>query len=726
MSATTTASELNRLHQETQLLVPRFNFILQELSNDIMTISTMPPIPGIRRSLKNGGIDAIDGSSVSLWIERLETIFHSFMTTKPYYTQMRYIGVADNGRELVRVNRVGDKFEDVKGDKLQSKGDEFYFKEALTLEKGQVYFSPVTLNRENGVISEPRQPVIRVLIPLHTVAGEYYGMIVINADYDLLFEGILNNLSADKQLLIVNNDGDYVVYDHHGKESGLKYEGAGQAEKSVMEFIVQSEADEGAEFFDLEIGRYVFNFTKIHYDKFDSSRFLALAYGVSEQDLLQTVTQVRHYTIWLILLVLCVSLLCVAFQMRVVVRPIRRMIEGIRAYGEGRSELKLPLEYNDEIGEMARAFKDLTHQLDQASKAEASTLARLQAIVDNTVDGLITIDEKGIVVHYNKACEDLFGYKANQVIGKNIKMLMPSHFANNHDQYLLNYHKTGEEKIIGSGREVEAQRKDGSIFPIDLSVSKVLQEGDKIYFSGIVRDISVRKKSEEEILRSNQELERFAYIASHDLKEPLRMLSNFTGLLQHEYAKEMDETASQYMSFIMDASKRMQVLVSDLLEYSRIGTADMRLQEFEGQMQLNLVLENFQSTIKDLDAEITYDPLPLIYANPVQFSRLLQNLIGNAMKYQREGVNPIIHIGVKEEEDNWLIAIKDNGIGIKEEYLEQIFVIFKRLHNKNEYTGTGIGLAVCKKIVNNFGGDIWAESEIDKGTTFYFTIPKKK
>lgn len=348
----------------------------------------------------------------------------------------------------------------------------------------------------------------------------------------------------------------------------------------------------------------------------------------------------------------------------------------------------------------------------------------LQSIMDNTVDGLISIDEKGMILTYNKACEHIFGYEAEEAIGQNVKILMPEPYKAEHDGYLADYIRTGKRKIIGIGREVMGRRKDGSVFPIDLSVSEVAVDGHRL-FSGIVRDISERKKAEEEIMRSNEELERFAYIASHDLQEPLRMVSNFTQLLEEEYGPEMDEQAREYMGFIVDASRRMQELVFDLLEYSRLNTDDSGFSEFDSTEQVEAVLRNLGETIREKGAVVQVGAMPHIYGSPLRFSRLIENLVANAIKYAEKGKAPIVSVEAEERKEDWLFKVSDQGIGIKPEYLTQIFIIFKRLHNKQEYGGTGIGLAICKKIVESFGGKIWVESVYGEGSTFFFTVPKK-
>ncbi|MBT5048707.1 MAG: PAS domain S-box protein [Rhodospirillaceae bacterium] len=374
---------------------------------------------------------------------------------------------------------------------------------------------------------------------------------------------------------------------------------------------------------------------------------------------------------------------------------------------------------------LARSNRRAIQFADKMTREYQSKTSWLSNVIEYAVDGLITIDENGLIESFNPACEEIFGYKAKNVMGQNIKILMPEPNHSEQDRYPNNFHDTGEKQITGIGREVQGRKQDGTVFPLELSVSEISIEGRRLY-SGIVRDITERKRAEDEILRSNIELERFAYIASHDLQEPLRMVSTFTDLLREDYSDKLDDQARQYMSFTTDASKRMRALVLDLLEYSRVGAEESGFSEFDGEAQLEAVLENLKEAVDETGAEITIDAMPTIFANPVRFSRLMQNLIGNGIKYRAPDRTTQIHVSAEERENDWLFAVRDNGIGIRQEYFEQIFVIFKRLHNKNEYTGTGIGLAICKKIVANFGGRLWVESDVGKGSVFYFTVPKQR
>jgi light-regulated signal transduction histidine kinase (bacteriophytochrome) len=238
--------------------------------------------------------------------------------------------------------------------------------------------------------------------------------------------------------------------------------------------------------------------------------------------------------------------------------------------------------------------------------------------------------------------------------------------------------------------------------------------------------LAEREKLIKKLVESNGELERFAYVASHDMQEPLRMISNFGRLISEEYGNQLDKEGNEYVHLVTESAVRMQQIVEDLLEYARIDNEGMRLVTIDGTKEVKHVLESLSSIINELGACATYDPLPKLKGNSVQFMRLLQNLVGNALKYHAEGTAPQIHIGAEEQGEHWCFSIRDNGIGIPKEYATQIFEPFKRLHSWSEYQGTGIGLAICKKIVENHGGRIWAASEIGKGSTFYFTWPKIK
>jgi len=254
--------------------------------------------------------------------------------------------------------------------------------------------------------------------------------------------------------------------------------------------------------------------------------------------------------------------------------------------------------------------------------------------------------------------------------------------------------------------------------------------GSLIGYRGVDKDITERKRAEEErerllhdLERSNAELEQFGYIISHDLQEPLRMVASYTQLLEKRYKGSLDADAEEFIAYAVDGSKRMQNMIQSLLSYSRVGTRGKPFEPTECESVFKQALDNLKVTIDESGAGVTHDPLPRVIADETQLIQLFQNLLANAIKFCGEE-QPRIHVSAKQDSNECLFSVGDNGIGINPEYFDRIFVIFQRLHGREEYPGTGIGLSVCKRIVERHGGRIWVESQPGEGSTFHFTIPK--
>jgi len=256
-----------------------------------------------------------------------------------------------------------------------------------------------------------------------------------------------------------------------------------------------------------------------------------------------------------------------------------------------------------------------------------------------------------------------------------------------------------------------------------------LESAEGILVTAAIRNISVRKTAEkhlarmvEELKRSNEELGQFAYVASHDLQEPLRMVASYTQLLSRRYTGKLDSDADEFIAFAVDGANRMQRLIQDLLAYSRVGTKGKQLMHTSSEKALQQALMNLRGAIEDSDALVTYDPLPTVLADEIQLIQLFQNLVGNGIKYQSRGV-PLVHISAtRNAEEKWIFSVQDNGLGIDSQYFDRIFGMFQRLHKREEFAGTGMGLAICKKIVERHGGSISVESQPGLGSTFRFAL----
>ena len=353
----------------------------------------------------------------------------------------------------------------------------------------------------------------------------------------------------------------------------------------------------------------------------------------------------------------------------------------------------------------------------------------LADILENSSEPFaIGYPDGGLGLH-NQAFEQLTGYTTEELHAIDWSTtLTPIEWREMEKQKLDELHRTRQPIRY----EKEYIRKDGSRLPIELLVHIALdtEENPKYYYS-FINDITERKQAEKivestlnELRRSNTELERFAYVSSHDLQEPLRMVTLYSQLLEKRYKDRLDDDADDFIEYIVDNARRMKYLIDDLLEYSRVTSQAKEFENIDLEKVLEDVLSNLSILIIENNVTVTHDSLPTIFADKNQMMQVFQNLITNAIKF-RGKEHPEIDISVQKGEKEWIFAVKDNGIGISPKHQKQIFEVFKRLHNREEYPGTGIGLSIVQKILERHNGLIWVESELGKGSTFYFTMPIK-
>ena len=371
-------------------------------------------------------------------------------------------------------------------------------------------------------------------------------------------------------------------------------------------------------------------------------------------------------------------------------------------------------------------YEDITAQLDTQLRLRESE-ARFRQTFELAASGMCHVID-GRFVRVNKSLCQILGYSERELLGKHVKEV--SH-PEDRDVTDAGRARIRKGEIDSARFEKRYIRADGTVVWCRVSIALVRDVfGMPQYEVAIFDDITDRKQAEEslsaaheELKRSNAELEQFAYVASHDLQEPLRMVASYTQLLGRRYESKLDGDAREFMAYIIDGASRMKQLIEDLLAYSRVGTKGAAFAPVSSESALRRALYNLRAGIEEAGAVVTHDPMPTVAADEVQLGQLFQNLIGNALKFRSSSV-PRIHVGVSEKADEWQFEVRDNGIGIEPQYYPRIFMVFQRLHNKGEYPGTGIGLAICKKVVERHGGRIWVESRPDDGSSFYFTLPK--
>lgn len=422
-------------------------------------------------------------------------------------------------------------------------------------------------------------------------------------------------------------------------------------------------------------------------------------------------------------------------------RP-RMMGQGRDLYGRSKSGEEIPIEVGLTPIQMPdgvyvlSAVIDLTNRkraerelAKKAAEVEA-TERRYRAVVDAAPSPLIMVDGTGAIKLINRAAETLFGYEQDELLGQPVELLTPAGTAKHHVNYREDYFAHPEPRAMGQGRDLYGRRKDGREIPIEVGLTPI-DMPDGLHALSAVVDLTHRKQAErvlaeqaEELSRSNAELEQFAYVASHDLQEPLRMVRSYTELMEHRLGGDLEEKTRKFMAYVVEGAERMQLLINDLLLFSRVGRRELEMTDLDANRLVSHVVNLLSAALTDQPgAKVTWDELPTIRAAESMLVQLLQNLIGNGLKFH--GDEPAhVHVSCAEREGQWCFAVQDNGIGIDPKYAERIFLVFQRLHERHRYPGTGIGLAVAKRIVERHGGKLWFESTPGEGATFFFTLPK--
>jgi PAS domain S-box-containing protein len=430
---------------------------------------------------------------------------------------------------------------------------------------------------------------------------------------------------------------------------------------------------------------------------------------------------------------------------RSITGPIIPLVEGAIKISQGNLDVRVEVKTNDELGVLGIAFNRMAEELQKTMVSRSELLKEVGERrksemelreTNQYLDNLFNYANAPIIVwnpgfkitRFNKAFELLTNYAAVEVIGSDLSLLFPQGSrAESQAKIESTLHGEYWETV-----EIPIQRKDGEIRLVLWNSANIHAEDGVTLQATIAQgmDITERKQAEEElrtamgdVQRSNQELEQFAYVASHDLQEPLRMVSSYTQLLAQRYEDRLDEKAQKYIAYAVDGSIRMQHLINDLLTFSRLNTRPQAPEMIDAHAVLGEAIMNLSKAIEENRALVVNDDLPIVRGDASQLRQVFQNLVANAIKFHGADA-PRVHISARDLDNEWRFAVNDNGIGIDPQYQDKVFLLFQRLHTRQEYPGTGIGLAVCKRIVERHNGRIWFESQPGKGSTFFFTLPK--
>jgi PAS domain S-box-containing protein len=411
---------------------------------------------------------------------------------------------------------------------------------------------------------------------------------------------------------------------------------------------------------------------------------------------------------------------------------VRPMGAGMELAGRRQDGTEFPIEIglsyvNTPEGPLAFG---MVSDISERRRTEAELAAsenKLSSFVEAASEAILGVSAGGRIMLANRRTEQMFGYTRGELLGMELGMLVPDRFRTPHAAATSGFFRKPRARQMGTDLELFGRRKDGTEFPADIGLTHVQTPDGPLAFA-MVKDISESRRAavelqrvNDELRRSYTELEQFAHVASHDLQEPLRMVTSYLQLVERRYNDRLDDDGREFIHFAVDGAKRMKALIKDLLDFSRTGTNSTNYQIVEAGLLLDNALSNLKAAIEESRAQITVDPLPTIAVDPVLFTQVFQNLIANAIKFQRDTA-PRVHISVQRQGRDWIFSVKDNGIGIEPHHRDRIFRIFERLHNSEQYSGSGIGLAITRKIVERHGGRIWVESQAGTGSTFHFSI----
>jgi len=687
------AREVDRLGEGIRHTGTRIQAGIEGMRQDTLFLAGVPAVEGIVRARRAGGVDPVSGRGTAQWRANLAEIFSSLARAKPHYLQVRFIGVADGGREIVRVDREGGAVRVIPGADLQPKGDRPYFEEAVALVPGQVYVSPLELNQEHGRIDPGMIRVIRTSTPVFGPDGRPLGAIVINIDFGLALSRLWVAGQEEESTFVTDHRG--VPLLTLGRlDRGLF--GAPEGAAPIQDTLRQA-----AGLFDPD-GTVRALSSRVEVGGSDRIAYL-------ERVALDPNRPERFITVGALI------------PRASVLAPVRELHR--RAAGDALFSTALLLMVAGVGGLVLVRMRRQIRLRD----------ARLEAVVENAPNGILVVDRDGTLVQVNARMEELTGYARGELLGKPVEMLVPERLRAAHVAHRAEYFAAPvarPTKGLAEG-ELALRRKDGTEIPVEIGLAPI-QDGDAVTTIASVQDITERAEFMAQLKASNKELDDFAYIASHDLKEPLRGIHHYATFLLEDYAGRLDGDGRDKLHTLTHLSQRMEDLINDLLAYSRLGRVDTARADADLDALVRDVVDSMQVTLAERNVRVIVpSPLPTVHCDRVRVGEVFRNLITNAVKYN-ESPEPTVEIGAlpaappdgdARAGTGPVLYVRDNGIGIPERHQEAIFAIFKRLHARDAYGGgTGAGLTIVKKIVEQHAGRIWVESAPGKGTTFYFTL----
>lgn len=472
-----------------------------------------------------------------------------------------------------------------------------------------------------------------------------------------------------------------------------------------------------------------------------------LSLRIDVNELEEVINKKLRIAFGLLIIGIILALIIAAFIQKGISTPLSDLVNVMKKVkGSDDYTSRTAIKGKDEISVLSLAFNDMLEQIEkreQNLKERTNELgeseARLRQLVETAPDAVIVIDEEGLITDWNQQAETMFGWKETEVTGKTLpQMIIPLRFREAFKKEMEHFLKAGEGPVLNKPVELSGLKKDSAEFPIELKISASKLKENYV-FVGFIRDITERKKNEEKITQlnknleqniaqiesTNKELEAFSYSVSHDLRAPIRAINGFSKIVEKKYAPQLDEEGKDLLNTISEESIKMGQLIDDLLAFSRLGKKEIEKTSVDMTVLAKEVADEVVKLSQEkYNAKVVVDNLLPSACDKTLIRQVFVNLLSNALKFSHTNPNPVIEIGSTDQKDAVVYSVKDNGVGFDMKFYDKLFGVFQRLHSPEEFTGTGIGLAIVKRIIVRHGGKVWAEGKVNEGATFYFSLPK--
>lgn len=715
----------------------QFQGSVDHLRRNVLFLSKLPAVPAIIRTTVNRGKDPVDNTPLALWNQRLEDILLAFVNANPEYYKIRLIGLRNGGQELMRVDRRGELAHPTPLDQLQRQEHSSYVKATLGLKEGEVYLSEVSLNWEFGKVEVPHKRTLRAVTPVFTASGDMFGLVVINMDVGPALADLSRGLGSNVRVYLTNQEGDYLAHPDSsrtfGFDLGTPHRWQTDLDASPESTRQARPTDTDPQLQDITLSGealHVFS-RKLYFDPQQPSRHMTLALAVRDEFINSNILRIRTTTLASAGVIALVVALMLFLYLRRVLQPLQQLRLAAVEIGNGNYWPNLPGGATGEIGTLTVAFQGMLDRIslrEQEIKHSNASLAASEAfanlVVDTVPQGIVVVDANGLITRANERLEQLFGHTPDALIGKPIELLIPERFGARHIDLRNSYADAPSHRTMGKGRDLFGLHISGSEFPVEVGLAP-LEIGGKWHVVVSIADISKRKEAEQlqiqysdQLKRINEELNNFAYAASHDLKSPLRGIDQLATWLKEDSGDTLNADAREHLRLMHSRIHRMERLLDDLLAYSRIGRSEHELLSVNTR---ELVLEVFDLLASTRAIKLIVDDnLPTLQTRKVPLELVFRNLISNAIKHHHKPQGTI-HVSARQTANEVEFVVQDDGPGISAEHQAKVFGMFQTLKPRDEVEGSGIGLALVKKAVESTGGTITLESDGKNGCTFRFT-----